>query len=72
MHSFYLFLYLFVYLCLDTAQCSIQFDLPPQYPDTVPLFSILSQSQNISSTEPLLQVLQEQVSVCENIIITEA
>ena len=52
---------IFLSIC-PLAHCVIQFELPDQYPDVVPVITLSSHSSNIDPAH-IQQLLQEQVHV---------
>ena len=45
------------------AQCVVQFDLPEQYPDQPPLFTLVSVTPPSIPSQTILDLLEEQVGV---------
>ena len=47
----------------SVAQCVVQFDLPEQYPDQPPLFTLVSVTPPSIPSQTILDLLEEQVGV---------
>ena len=50
------------------AQCVVQFDLPEQYPDQPPLFTLFSVTPPSIPSQTILDLLEEQVGVTSPVL----